>query len=125
MAVVNSGMSISDALPTPAEPMTFLVDGAMTGQFEGRDHGGTVSVILVSTDQPGAGPALHQHPYDETFVVHGGEAEFTVAGRVLVVRSGQVVVVPPMTPHKFTNIGTARLVMTNIHANDHFITEWL
>jgi mannose-6-phosphate isomerase-like protein (cupin superfamily) len=120
-------MSLSDAAPAPApaELMTFLVDGAMTGQFEGRDHGGTVSVILVSTDERGAGPALHQHPYDETFVVHGGEAEFTVAGQVLVARAGQVVVVPAQTPHKFTNIGAARLVMTNIHANDEFVTEWL
>ena len=42
--------------------LTFDVDGAMTGQFEGRDHGGTVSVILVDTDEPGAGPRLHRHP---------------------------------------------------------------
>jgi mannose-6-phosphate isomerase-like protein (cupin superfamily) len=117
-------MSNPDATAAP-DVLTFLVDGVMTGQFEGRQHGGTVSVILVSTDEAGAGPALHQHPYDETFVMHGGEAEFTVAGRVLVARAGQVVVVPPQTPHKFRNIGSDRLVMTNIHANDEFITEWL
>jgi mannose-6-phosphate isomerase-like protein (cupin superfamily) len=104
--------------------LTLDVDGAMTGQFEGRDHGGSVSVILVDTDQPGAGPRLHRHPYDETFVLHTGEAEFTVGDRKLVARGGQVVVVPPNIPHKFANVG-GRLVMTNIHAGDEFVTEWL
>jgi mannose-6-phosphate isomerase-like protein (cupin superfamily) len=105
--------------------LNFLVDGAMNGQFAGRDAGAGVSVILVDTDEPGAGPRLHQHPYDETFVMHSGEAEFTVAGKALTARAGHVVVVPPWTPHKFVNTGAGRLVMTNIHANDEFVTEWL
>jgi mannose-6-phosphate isomerase-like protein (cupin superfamily) len=109
--------------PEPAV-LTFDAGGAMRGQFAGRDHGGSVSVILVDTDEPGAGPWLHRHPYDETFVLHTGEAEFTVGDRKLVARDGQVIVVPPGTPHKFANIG-GRLVMTNIHAGDEFVTEWL
>jgi mannose-6-phosphate isomerase-like protein (cupin superfamily) len=111
-------------MATP-EVQSFLVDGVMTGQFVGRDHGGSVSVIFVDTEVPGAGPSLHQHPYDESFVLHGGEAEFTVAGERLTARAGQVVVVPPWTPHKFVNTGEDRLVMTNIHANDEIVTEWL
>jgi mannose-6-phosphate isomerase-like protein (cupin superfamily) len=113
-------------MSTPSQPevLTFDVDGAMTGQFEGRDHGGTVSVILVDTDEPGAGPRLHRHPYDETFVIHAGQAEFTVGEEKLTARGGQVVVVPPNAPHKFANTG-GRLVMTNIHAGDEFETEWL
>jgi mannose-6-phosphate isomerase-like protein (cupin superfamily) len=109
--------------PEPAV-LTVAAHGAMTGQFEGRDLGGSVSVIIVDTDEPGAGPRLHRHPYDETFVMHAGEAEFTVGERTLVARGGQVVVVPPNAPHKFRNLG-GRLVMTNIHAGDEFVTEWL
>ena len=30
-----------------------------SGQVEGRDIGSSVSIILVSTDEPGAGTALH------------------------------------------------------------------
>ena len=105
--------------------LNFLVEGAMSGQLAGRDAGAGVSVIFVDTDRPGAGPRLHRHPYDETFVMHSGEAEFTVADERLTARAGQVVVVPPWTPHKFVNTGTDRLVMTNIHANDEFVTEWL
>jgi mannose-6-phosphate isomerase-like protein (cupin superfamily) len=107
------------------EVLDLLVDGAMAGEVVGRDHGGTVSVILVDTAEPGAGPRLHQHPYDETFVVHSGEVDFTVAGERMTARAGQVLVVPPWTPHKFANRGAGRLVMTNIHAADEFVTEWL
>lgn len=95
------------------------------GEIEGRDVGGTVSFIVVSTDEVGAGPRLHQHPYDETFVIRGGAAEFVVGSESLVGRAGQVIVVAPYTPHKFSNLGDGRLEMINIHANDHFVTEWL
>ncbi len=96
-----------------------------SGQVEGRDVGGSVSVILVSTDEPGAGPALHRHPYDETFVIHRGEAEFTVGAAVTARRACEVVVAPPRVPHKFRNIGRDRLEMTNIHASPVIETEWL
>ncbi|WP_214407004.1 cupin domain-containing protein [Pseudonocardia lacus] len=96
-----------------------------SGQFDGRDLGGSVSVILVSTDEPGAGPALHRHPYDETFVIHRGEVEFTLAGEVAVHGAGEIVVAPPMVAHKFRNVGTDRLEMTNIHASPVIETEWL
>lgn len=107
------------------QPFDIGAPGHMTGQFEGRDHGGTVSVILVSTDRDGEGPRLHRHPYDETFVIHRGEALFTISDRQLVARGGQVVVVPAATPHKFVKIAGERLEMTNIHAGDRFVTEWL
>ena len=96
-----------------------------SGQYEGRDLGGSVSVILVSTDEPGAGPALHRHTYDETFVIHRGEAEFTVGGAVAVRGAGEIVVAPPMVAHKFRNVGTDRLEMTNVHASPVIETEWL
>ncbi len=95
------------------------------GQVEGRDVGGSVSVILVRTDEPGAGPRLHRHRYDETFVVHRGAAEFTLGDTVVVKRAGDVVVAPPMVAHKFANVGEDRLEMTNIHASPVIETEWL
>lgn len=94
-------------------------------EFQGRDHGSEVSFIMVSTDAEGAGPRLHRHPYTETFLIHSGEALFTVGDRTLVGRGGQIIVVPANTPHKFAKTGPGRLEMTDIHASDHFITEWL
>src|SRR5215213_9729762 len=38
---------------------------------------------------------------------------------------GQVVVVPAGVAHKFVNSGAGRLRQVDIHASDHFVTEWL
>lgn len=95
------------------------------GEFQGRERGSSVSVIIVSTDEVGAGPRLHRHPYDETFVIRRGAAEFTIGDETRIGWAGEILVVPPMCPHKFVKIGDDRLEMVDIHANDEFITEWL
>jgi mannose-6-phosphate isomerase-like protein (cupin superfamily) len=94
-------------------------------ELTGRQYGADVSLIFVSTDRDGAGPALHQHPYPEVFVIHAGEARFTVGRRRLTGKAGQVLVVPSFTPHRFEKTGPGRLEMTDIHTSPKFITEWL
>jgi quercetin dioxygenase-like cupin family protein len=51
-----------------------------TLRFEGEDHGSGVSMFLVD-NEPGEGPALHRHPYSETWVVRSGRARFTADGQ--------------------------------------------
>jgi mannose-6-phosphate isomerase-like protein (cupin superfamily) len=94
-------------------------------EVEGRTLELPASLIRMSTDRIGAGPALHRHPYPETFIVHRGEALFVVGDETFVARGGQVYVAPALTPHRFEKIGEGRLEMTNVHANDVFVTEWL
>ena len=100
-------------------------EGGLAGQVQGRDIGSEVSLILVCTDEVGAGPALHRHPYSETFVIRSGEVEFTVEGRSFPGRAGEVVVVQAGDAHRFVNRGTDRLEMVNVHAGPEIITEWL
>jgi mannose-6-phosphate isomerase-like protein (cupin superfamily) len=99
--------------------------GAALTEFEGRRFGSGVSLIMVSSDEPGVGPELHQHPYSETFLIHSGCALFTVRGEQIVGVGGQIIAVPALTPHKFEVTGPDRLEMTDIHASDTFVTEWL
>jgi mannose-6-phosphate isomerase-like protein (cupin superfamily) len=73
----------------------------------------------------GGGPRLHRHPYEEVFVVQEGSATFTAGDDVIDARGGQVVVVPAGVAHKFVNSGAGRLRQVDIHASDHFVTEWL
>jgi mannose-6-phosphate isomerase-like protein (cupin superfamily) len=100
-------------------------DGSVLDHIEGAEYGAGISLILEDTDVDGSGPALHQHPYPETFVIHTGRALFTVADRQVVGEAGMVLVVPQFTPHKFAVIGPDRYRATHIHASDRFITEWL
>jgi quercetin dioxygenase-like cupin family protein len=93
-------------------------------EFEGRLHEVDVS-FLIGDLEPGEGPGLHKHPYSETCIVHSGQVEATIDGKVVVAGAGDILVVKPDTPHRFTAIGAERLVAVCIHASDRFIIEWL
>lgn len=49
------------------------------GNLKGADYGATVSLILDHSE-PGHGPKLHRHPYDETWVVQDGNLTFQAGG---------------------------------------------
>jgi mannose-6-phosphate isomerase-like protein (cupin superfamily) len=98
--------------------------GSRTAKFEGEPYGAGVSFFLVDND-PGQGPGLHRHPYDETWVVLSGSAVITADGVDIEARKGDIVVVTTETPHKFRNTGTDRLEIMCIHAAPRIIQEWL
>ena len=91
-------------------------------KFEGADMGSTVSGF-ISHHQPGEGPQLHRHPYEETFVCLEGEATFEADGEATVVGPGHIVVVPAGAAHRFTNTGEGRLRQVSIHPNDRVQQE--
>jgi mannose-6-phosphate isomerase-like protein (cupin superfamily) len=90
----------------------------------GTDIGAGVCVIVVDSS-PGEGPRLHRHPYEEIFVVHEGEATFTLGDEQIVAKPGDVLVAPAGTPHKFVNSGSGGLRQVDIHVSPAFDTEWL
>ncbi len=49
----------------------------------------------------------------------------TIAGEEFVAGPGDIVVIKPEAPHRFTAIGEERLVAVCIHASDRFVIEWL
>lgn len=73
----------------------------------------------------GGGPRLHKHPYTEIFIIRAGTGLFTVGDQQIEASAGQILIVPPDTPHKFTNLGPGPLETTDIHENGSFVTEWL
>jgi mannose-6-phosphate isomerase-like protein (cupin superfamily) len=94
------------------------------GNLKGADHGATVSLILDHSE-PGQGPRLHRHPYDETWVVHEGNLTFQLGEERVQVGAGDIVIAPPEVPHKFVNDGPGRSSMVCIHAHPTMVTEWL
>jgi quercetin dioxygenase-like cupin family protein len=98
-----------------------LVDSELQGyQF------GAANVCLIFVDlEPGDGPRLHRHPYEEIFIVLEGQAKFTVGSDTVEAHAGQVLIVHPGIPHKFVNSGDGRLRQVDIHASARFVTEWL
>lgn len=99
-------------------------DALASGNLKGVDYGATISLILDDSE-PGHGPRLHRHPYDETWVVIDGSLTFQAGDEHLAAGPGDIVIVPPDTPHKFTNNGPGRSKLVCIHANPTIVTEWL
>ncbi len=92
---------------------------------EGASIGSPVSIIVEYRRTAGTGPRLHRHPYAETFVIRQGHVRFTVADETIDAHGGQVVVVPPLTPHRFVSLGPEPMISTHVHASPVFVTEWL
>ena len=110
---------ITDAAVIPVEQ---LRDG---NTFVGADHGGVPASFILDRSEPGGGPALHRHTYDEVWIVEEGHATFTAGDRTLEAGPGTVVVVRAGTPHRFTNTGTTPMRMVCIHTSARMQTEWL
>jgi quercetin dioxygenase-like cupin family protein len=98
--------------------------GASAGRFDGAEYGSDVSFFVVDA-APSEGPALHRHPYSETFVVLAGRARFEVDGRPIAAAAGDVVVVTPETAHGFRSLGPERLRLVAILAAPRRDTTWL
>jgi mannose-6-phosphate isomerase-like protein (cupin superfamily) len=92
--------------------------------IRGEEHGATVSLILDESE-PGQGPRLHRHPYDETWVVQEGQITLQLGDEQFQAGPGDIAIVPRGVPHKFTNTGTGRSKLVCIHASPRFVGEWL
>ncbi|MBW8909657.1 MAG: cupin domain-containing protein [Mesorhizobium sp.] len=95
------------------------------GELQCGQFGANSCLIFNYQPKSGAGPRLHKHPYAEIFVIRSGTGLFTVGDQEITATAGQIIIVPPDTPHKFVNLGPGPLESTDIHENGHFITEWL
>lgn len=91
-------------------------------RFEGKDHDATAS-FFVNTHAPGEGPSLHRHPYEEIFILLDGQARFRRGGDEIDAQAGEIVIVPPNTPHGFTNTGDERLLFVSIHPAPEMVQE--
>ena len=100
-----------------------LPQGENAAIFNGHEHGATVSVFL-SHNRPGTGPDLHRHPYEQVFIVEEGDVLFTLGDDTVEAGPGDVIVVPPGTPHKFVSRGESHR-QVSIHPVARMETEWL
>ena len=93
-------------------------------ELVGSDHDVDACVIFVDAP-PGRGPSLHRHPYAEIFIVQEGEGTFVVGDEERRAGAGEVLIVPPDTPHAFTSTGETNLRQVDVHLSRRFQTEWL
>lgn len=105
--------------------MEELPSGVTSRQFEGYLYGKAGISFFVNNTPPGKGPSLHKHPYEEIFIVQEGKLTFTVGDSTIEANTGQIVIVPPEVPHKFTNSSSGATHHIDIHVSPQMITVWL
>jgi mannose-6-phosphate isomerase-like protein (cupin superfamily) len=93
-------------------------------ELVGSEHGAGVCLIFVDA-QPGDGPSLHKHPYEEVFIMQEGRATFTLGEEEIEAGPGDILIAPAGTPHGFVNSGDGPLRQIDIHVSPRFSTEWL
>ena len=78
---------------------------------------GAQGTVVRYVYRPGSTFPVHQHPEEQITVVHLGEIEFTVAGEAVVLRAGQVAVIPGNVPHGARVRGGDMVVADNFIAS--------
>lgn len=113
---------------TPQKPATHVKHadwatgaGNWRGSVNAADLGADVTLVFYATDEIGAGPAWHVHPYDEIFIIRTGRARFTIGDQVIDAGEGDVLMGPAAVPHKYENLGPGRLESTDIHLSRDWI----
>jgi len=97
----------------------------MSHEFIGTDHGGVGVCFFVVIGEPGRGPRLHRHDYDEIVYVIEGRSKWTVGDQEREADAGDILIVRAGEPHKFINCGDGPLRQLDIHLNPTFETTWL
>jgi mannose-6-phosphate isomerase-like protein (cupin superfamily) len=100
-------------------------DQLADSELQGYQLGGVNLCLIFVEMEPGDGPRLHRHAYEEVIIVLEGQPRFTIGAETVEARAGQVLIVRPGVPHKFVNAGSGRLRQIDIHASPRFVTEWL
>lgn len=95
------------------------------GRFEGGSDGPAGISMILDNSEPGGGPRLHRHPYDETWVIEDGNLLFQVGDSLGHAGPGDIVLAPPHIAHKFTNQGPGQARVICIHACPAIVTEFL
>jgi mannose-6-phosphate isomerase-like protein (cupin superfamily) len=104
--------------------------GTNTVKLTAADTAGAMTIIEGVLPLGAASVPLHTHPEAETFYLLEGEAEFTSVDEdgkfTFMVRPGDIVYVPPRTPHQFSiaSVEPARgIVIVTPGGIEHYMAE--
>ena len=94
------------------------------GGWNGEDWATNVAFIFSDTTEPGLGPRLHTHAYDEVQIVRRGKAWFQVGDEEFDASEGDILVIPAGTPHKVRSVGN-RSDVISVHLSGRMKADWL
>lgn len=114
-------VSLQPKIVGPGEGVVAHLPGyTTTVKIFAADCGGQV-LFAVADAQPGGGPPLHQHTYeDEVFYILEGEFEMTSGDEKRVHKAGTTIFSPRGIPHKFMGAGEKGGKLISVITGDNF-----
>lgn len=73
----------------------------------------TGTVTLFAFDK-GQGLSEHTAPFDAMVYVVDGEAEITIAGKVIIAKKGEMIILPADKPHSLKALGRYKMLLVMI-----------
>ena len=101
------------AAPVPPLGLAAYQDGAVVSRTLLKRAGGTITLFAFDEGQ-----ALSEHtaPFDAVAHVLEGEAEITIAGTLLSVSAGELMLMPANQPHAVTARTRFKMLLTMIRS---------
>jgi len=82
---------------------------------------GNYDLMLAETPSQVPGPPPHFHnSFKESFLIIEGEMEFFINGKIMVIKAGESIDIPPKTLHTFANKSDKLCKWINIHSPKGF-----
>lgn len=88
-------------------------EGSVVSREIVRKATGTVTVFAFDADQ---GLSEHTAPFDATVYILDGEAEITISGKPLMVREGELVIMPANEPHALRAVKRFKMLLIMIRS---------
>ena len=111
----RSGTSSELPAATPRSPagLTGYQDGSVVSRVLLKRGGGTITLFAFDAGQ---GLSEHTTPFDAIAHVLEGEAEITIAGTVVRVAGGEMVLMPANQPHALSARSRFKMLLTMIRS---------
>jgi quercetin dioxygenase-like cupin family protein len=86
---------------------------------------GQNTMLVKNTVYPGFPPFLHQHPHEQILAIFEGECEVTVGDETFSMGPGDMIYIPPNTPHDIKVIGDQPVINYDIFSpvREDFLME--
>jgi quercetin dioxygenase-like cupin family protein len=102
-----------EATATPVADLIDYQKGSVVSRAIIDKEAGTIT--LFAFDQ-GQGLSEHTAPYDAMVQILDGEANVTISGETVVVKQGQMTIMPANQPHALTALTRFKMLLTMIRS---------
>ncbi|GFP32297.1 hypothetical protein HKBW3S42_00603 [Candidatus Hakubella thermalkaliphila] len=110
---VSANMEKLTARPTKLADLVDYQEGSVVSRTIIRQNTGTVTLFAFDEGQE---LSEHTAPYEAMVYLLDGEAEITIASKPLILKEGEMVIMPANQPHALKAVRKFKMILTMIRS---------